>query len=169
MSSSTIDSGLPRWELALLPVDDDGDGHEPPADCDDQNENIHPEATEVPYNGVDEDCDGEDLRDVDGDGWDAELVGGEDCADANAAIHPDAVEICDDGRDNNCDGRVDEACGSVDPANPGGMAWTCAQAPASATLVLGLLAVAVLLRRQRPGSSHTRRAGTLSTRSSSSR
>jgi hypothetical protein len=163
------DSGLAFGEPSLLPLDGDGDGYEPPADCDDQDEDIHPDATEVPYNGVDEDCDGADLTDVDGDGWDAELVGGEDCADANAAIHPDAQELCDDGRDNDCDGRVDEGCSSVDPTNPGGMAWTCSQAPVEGGLLLALLALALLRRAQLSGRSQTLRAGTCSSRSSSSR
>ena len=53
-----------------LPEDDkDGDGFCPPEDCDDDNLNVYPGANEIPYNNRDDDCDGDDLMDVDGDGF----------------------------------------------------------------------------------------------------
>ncbi len=64
-------------------------------------------ASEVPYDGVDQDCDGLDLVDVDGDGW-AGGPSGEDCDDADAARRPDAEEVCDGAVDEDCDGLVDE-------------------------------------------------------------
>ena len=87
--------------------DADGDGYLPWNDCDDDDASIHPGADELPYDGIDQDCDGGDLTDVDGDGYDAAEVAGDDCNDEDDAIHPTAAELCD-GLDNDCDGGVDE-------------------------------------------------------------
>lgn len=77
-------------------------------DCDDTDSDIYPGATEVPYDGIDDDCDGSDLTDVDGDGYDWDGVfGGTDCDDTDAAINPGATESAD-GADEDCDGTVDE-------------------------------------------------------------
>lgn len=92
------------YEYGLVDQDADGwylDG----GDCDDLNSTINPGATDVAYNGVDEDCDGEDLADVDGDGFDADHQGGSDCDDTDAAIHPGAWDIPDNGVDEDCDGE----------------------------------------------------------------
>ncbi|MFN7146597.1 MAG: putative metal-binding motif-containing protein, partial [Myxococcota bacterium] len=71
-------------------------------DCDDSAIAVHPGADEVPYDGVDDDCDGVDLDDVDGDGYRAERVGGDDCDDGAAEVHPDAVDAPYDGIDQDC-------------------------------------------------------------------
>lgn len=100
----------------LNPFNDVGE-----ADCDDNNENRYPGASEICGNGVDEDCDGNDLEcvcvDGDGDGYDAfdasACPTGDDCNDNDENINPGVAEVCGDGIDNNCNNEIDEGCGPV--------------------------------------------------------
>ena len=87
--------------------DDDGDGYYDITDCDDADASVHPGASEAAYDGVDQDCDGADLTDVDKDGYDAAIVGGLDCDDTDDEVSPDAEEIWYDGFDQDCDGLSD--------------------------------------------------------------
>jgi len=75
-------------------------------------------ADEIPYDGEDQDCDGRDLVDVDGDGYDATVVNGSDCDDEDANVYPGAEEVCDE-QDNDCDGLVDDQ----DPDLANGTTW----------------------------------------------
>ena len=85
-------------------TDCDGDGYTTEdGDCDDDDDSVHPEADETPYDGIDQDCDGSDLLDVDGDGWTHDL----DCDDEDGAIHPDQTEDGFNEVDDDCDGYVD--------------------------------------------------------------
>jgi hypothetical protein len=139
-----------------LDSDADGDGYPAGEDCDDGDPFISPGARDVPYDGIDQDCDGADLTDVDGDGYDAEEVGGEDCRDGDDQIPRD--EDCAAPGDEDCDGEVDEACPQVtDPADPGGMSWTCGPPlVGSGWLAAAALAVALTRRLRRPPTRHLR-------------
>jgi len=70
-------------------------------DCDDDNPDINPNATDIPNNDIDEDCDGViAIIDLDNDGFNSD----EDCDDSNPNINPDALEISGNGVDEDCDG-----------------------------------------------------------------
>ncbi len=84
--------------------DEDADGYSVPEDCDDGNPDVYPGATEVPYDGVDQDCDGMDLKDVDGDGYAATDAGGNDCDDSDPDVNPGADDVPYDGIDQDCNG-----------------------------------------------------------------
>ncbi len=76
-------------------------------DCDDDDPSVYPGATELWYDGVDQDCDGGSDYDADADGHDSDLHGGGDCDDAVTAVNPDAAELWYDGVDQDCDGGSD--------------------------------------------------------------
>jgi len=60
---------------------------------------------DIPYDYIDQDCDGSDLVDVDEDGQVSDiLLGGTDCDDTNADIYFGAEEIAGDGIDQDCNG-----------------------------------------------------------------
>lgn len=111
--------------------DEDKDGYDRADvggdDCDDSTAAIHPGANEVPYNGIDEDCTGADLTDVDGDGEASTKVsGGRDCKDQDANVYASSPERCD-GVDNNCttSDTVDDGDGDGDPCPAFGLGRDC--------------------------------------------
>ncbi len=61
-----------RWRVTTsfnANLDLDGDGYTRPGDCKDGDAGVHPGALDVPDNGIDENCEGQDVRrDSDGDG-----------------------------------------------------------------------------------------------------
>lgn len=86
-------------------------------DCDDSDPGVNPAATDIPYDGIDQDCSGADSADVDGDGYDAEASGGDDCDDTDANVNPGVAEVLGNGIDDNCNGETDEiSAGCADSA-----------------------------------------------------
>ncbi len=102
-------------------ADRDGDGWTPvDGDCDDEDADVHPGATETWYDGVDADCDRADDYDADGDGYrSADRAYGDDCDDADPDVHPGAVDDAVDGVDTDCDGVDGEDAPDDEPADTG--------------------------------------------------
>ena len=86
-----------------IDCDPPSDMVEDDTDCDDTDATVYPGAEELEYDGIDQDCDGEDLCDVDRDGYNAEECGGDDCDDEDEAVQVDAAEVWYDGIDQDCD------------------------------------------------------------------
>ncbi len=66
--------------------DNDNDGWTNLYDCDEANAAINPDALEIWYDGIDQNCDGANDFDQDGDGDPIPAAGGADCDDTNPAI-----------------------------------------------------------------------------------
>ena len=103
-------------------------------DCKDALNAVHPGATEICGNGIDDNCDGQIdegctlytfYKDADGDTYgdpasfitnytgvvpEGYVNNKTDCDDTKPTVHPGAVEICGNGIDDNCNGQIDEGC-----------------------------------------------------------
>ncbi len=109
-------------------IDEDGDGFESFEDCDDMNASVNPNANEIPYNGLDDDCNSSTHDDdLDNDGFGID----EDCDDTNPSINPLVIEIPYNGWNDDCNSNtpdddldsdgfgIDEDCDDTNPSiNP---------------------------------------------------
>jgi hypothetical protein len=85
-------------DWVLSDVDQDQDGFLFEDDCDDSDPDVNPNATEIPYNGKDDDCNPDTIDDdFDSDGFGI----AQDCDESDPLINPNAQEILDD-IDQNC-------------------------------------------------------------------
>jgi len=129
----TIDQNCDGADTPPCYLDTDGDGFGDPlhpvvdaacdsdgrttdnTDCDDGDDTVYPDATELCdgqlndcgdamlFEEVDHDGDHYVICDIDENGWDGapDMVGGLDCDDTLPTVHPDAEELCD-GLHNDC-------------------------------------------------------------------
>jgi len=130
--------------MAGKPVDSGKDGFTSNKDCNDSDPAINPDAIELCFDGIDNNCDGltdsqdtitcgggePTCNDADGDGYgdpaSAACTFPElDCEDNIFEANPGATEVCNNGIDDNCNGVIDENCGGggTDP-NHGNLTWS---------------------------------------------
>jgi uncharacterized protein (TIGR03382 family) len=123
--------------------DADLDGYPTQYDCDDVNAEVHPEAQENWYDGVNQDCSTGSDFDADGDDADSEDHGGLDCDDADSAVQEGCEDQAEPGDGPGSDGSKDQetagGCGCDTPVGP------------TPTLLLAVLAALWIRRREAPG------------------
>jgi type IV pilus assembly protein PilY1 len=120
-SSNSIPSGnIPQHATVTDPddcvvvVDPDNDNDDYTVlngDCNDNNADINPGASEICGDGINNDCDDSttDVCPVDNDN-DGQTVAGGDCNDNNSSVGLGFPELCTDTIDNDCDDYINEGC-----------------------------------------------------------
>ena len=170
------DADQDGWRSGTVQASEDLDCDDPgereddgrPADCDDSDPLVHPEAEELTGDLIDSDCDGREIcyLDADGDGHRTEAtivsadvdcddvaegavaLPADDCDDFDADVFPGATEIKGDGEDQDCDGVDTPADEPVDTGTPSDDKG-CSSAPSQPGGWLILSAFMALKRRSR--------------------
>jgi hypothetical protein len=98
--------------------DNDGDGYISATcggdDCDDDNPDVNPGATEEPCDGLDTDCDGSLAADeIDGDSDNVMICEG-DCNDSNGNVYPSNPNTYCDCQEPFPQGTVEVECNGID-------------------------------------------------------
>jgi hypothetical protein len=132
--NNIVDDGCPG--RACEDKDEDGygvgEGCPGPQDCDDNDPDTHPGATEICGDNKDNNCNGivddgcSGCIDNDGDGFGVGDGCGpllqRDCDDGDPTTYPGAEELCD-GKDHNCNFSIDDGCKGVDCVDEDGDGW----------------------------------------------
>lgn len=112
------DETIPSTDLDCTDAGEAG-ASGPPIDCDDRNPAVSPAEEEGVADGIDQDCDGQELcyADADDDGWRTEetvVSEDSDCDDPGEAISTVPVGDCDDQDDTINRGMVDTPADGID-------------------------------------------------------
>lgn len=102
LNSHSILYGIENGKLRILKenfTDQDNDGFVEPMDCNDLDSLVNPSAVEIPFNGIDDDCNALTLDDDgDQDGFNVD----DDCDDENPEVNPAMNEILQNDIDDDC-------------------------------------------------------------------
>jgi hypothetical protein len=108
-----ISNDKEQEKIANLDQDNDGDPFK--SDCDDLDGDRFHDAVEIPYDGIDNDCDDKDLLDADGDGFAGISKAEYDATAKNPSLWTSEFGEADEDKDCRDDVEVEPAAASINP------------------------------------------------------